>query len=128
MINSNYVADILKLLFEGENEGLLANKQLPFTTEDDYEYTGGGLFVSFNHDEEALEYKVSKSDLVLKGVKIESTEFEMEAEATLFFKDGLISLLEIWCYMGEYPQQDLTKYTLLRIFENSENISVTIAK
>ena len=125
MIKSKYIADIMDLLLDGDTEGLYARNQLPFITEENFDYTGGGLFVSFLYNDEIINYKIIKTDLVLNGVKIQTTEFPIEADATLFFKDGLINYLEIWCYLGDYPQQDLTKYTLTQIWKNSPNRIIT---
>ena len=128
MIKSKYISDILELLLDGDDQGLSAMKQLCFITEESFEYTGGGLFVSFSHSDEIIKNNVNKPDLVLNGVKIRSTEFPIEADATLFFKDGLINYLEIWCYYGDYPKQDLTKYTLTQIWENSPNKTISTEK
>lgn len=125
MIKSKYISDILDLLLDGDDAGLLARNQLSFITEANFEYTGGGLFVSFTHSKEIIEHRVIEPKLILNGVKIETTEFPIEADATLFFKDGLIDYLEIWSYLGDYPKQDLTKYTLTQIWENSPKKRIT---
>jgi len=48
----------------------------------------------------------------LNGVEIESSELELGAEAMVIIKNGLIDYLEIWSYNGEYPEKELTSYTL----------------
>jgi hypothetical protein len=121
MLKSKYISDILDLLLDGDSEGLSARNQLPFISEEVFEYTGGGLLLSFTHTDGINKYKVSKSDLVLDGVKIQTTEFSIESEARLFFKDGLINFLDIWCYYGDYPNRDMTKYTLTQNWGNSPN-------
>lgn len=121
MVKSKYISDILELLIDGDLDGITAREQLPYITEDNFEYTGGGLFVGFSKNEGIEKHKVSIPTLILNGVKIETSEFPIEADATLFFKDGLIDYLEIWCYLGDYPSQDLTKYTLTQIWEGSPN-------
>ncbi len=125
MIKSKYIFDLLDLLLDGDNEGLSARQQLPFITEEIFDYTGGGLFVRFSHSDEIIKHKVNKQDLILDGVKIQTTEYPIEADATLFFKDGLINYLEIWCYLGDYPNHDLKKYTLTQIWNNSPNKTIT---
>jgi hypothetical protein len=125
VVKSKYILDILNFLLDGDNEGLAASQQLPFITEDTFDYTGGGLFVRFSHSDEIANYKVSKPDLILNGVKIQTTEYPIEADATLFFSNGVIDFLEIWCYQGEYPNQDLTKYTLTQIWSNSSIKTIT---
>ena len=119
MIKSKYIYDILDLLLDGDEEGISAREQLSLITENDFEYTGIGVFVNFSHDSEIENYKLPSESLILNGVLIETTEFPLEAEATLFFTDGKINYLEIWCHYGEYPKQDLKKYTLTQKWKNS---------
>jgi hypothetical protein len=128
MIKTKYISDILELLLDGDDEGLSAKLQLPHITEENFNYTDGGLFVNFSHSVELKQYKVIKPDLVLNGVKIQTSEFPIEADATLFFKDGIINYLEIWCYLGDYPKQNLTKYTLTQNWKNSTNRIITTEK
>ncbi len=125
MVKSRYISDILEQLLDGDHEGIMARQQLPFIMEDNFEYTGGRLFVRFSHTEEVAEFKVSKNDLILNGVKIQSLEFSIKADAPLFFANGLIDYLEIWCYQGNYPNHDLTKYTLTQKWNNSPNKVIT---
>lgn len=126
MIKSEYINNILDLLLDGDKEGLFARQQMPFLVDTDYEYTGGGLFVSFEHLAEIEKFKVDKADLILNGVKIETDEYPIEADATLFFKDGLIDNLEIWCYDGDYPKKDLTRYTLTQNWDTSTKRTMTV--
>lgn len=126
MIKSKFISHIVDLLLDGDAEGTATRPQMQFLTDEGYVYTGSGLFVSFLHSEEIIQYKSNKEDLVLNGVKITSTEFSIEAEASLFFKNGIIDYLEIWCYQGDYPHQDLTTYTLTQIWDNSPGRQVTI--
>jgi hypothetical protein len=125
MVKSKYISDIFELLLDGDNEGIIAKNQLPYITEENFDYTGGGLFVRFSHSDGIAKHRVLKSDLILNGVKIETTEYPIEADATLFFTDGLIDYLEAWCYLGDYPKQDLTKYTLTQNWENSPKKTIT---
>ncbi|NII27033.1 hypothetical protein HB364_18225 [Pseudoflavitalea sp. X16] len=119
MITSTYIKDILTLLLDGDNEGLAAKPQLEFIVDAEYQYTGGGLFVSFSYKDGIEAYSIDKKDLILNGVKIETSQYPIEADASLFFNDGLISYLEIWCYLGDYPDKDLKQYTLTQIWKDS---------
>lgn len=60
MVKSKYISDILDLLLDGDNEGLSARQQVPFIAEDNFDYTGGGLFVRFSHSDEITKHKVNK--------------------------------------------------------------------
>lgn len=51
------------------------------------------------------KFKTNNQNLVLDGLTIKSVRHQIEAKATLLFKNGLIDNLEIWCYEGEYPQK-----------------------
>ena len=125
MIKSKYINDILELILDGDEDGIMAKNQLSFITEKDFEYTDGGLIVDFEHSDGILNFEVSKQDLILNGVLIETKEFPIEADATLFFKNGIINYLDIWCHYGDYPKQNLTKYTLTQIWENSPKKIIT---
>lgn len=119
MIKSNYILDILNLLLDNNKDGLVARQQFPFLTDVNFVYTDSGLFISFKHRSGSEVYKTNNESLVLDGVKIQSEKPQIEAHAILFFKGGLIDYLEIWCYQGDYPKSDLTKYTLTQIWHNS---------
>lgn len=119
MIKSKFISDILDLLLDGDADGIAARPQIQFLTDDEYEYTGGGLFVNFSSDQEIVQHKVGKDNLILNGVKITTTEFPIEADATVFFKDGIVNYLEIWCYLGDYPNKDLAKYNLVQAWRYS---------
>jgi hypothetical protein len=112
VIKSNYISNILNQLLDHDKDGLFARQQIPFLTDLNFEYTGSGLFVSFDHTIGIERYKTENQNLVLDGVKITSDEYQIEAQAILFFKDGLIDNLEIWCYKGDYPKSDPTSYVL----------------
>ncbi len=125
MIKSKYISDILGLLLDGDSEGVAVRLQLEFLTDTKYDYTGSGLFVTFTHSDGINKHKHSKDDLVLLGVKITTSEYPIDADGTVFLKNGLIDNLEIWCYKGDYPQKDLTKYTLTQAWNNSPAKQIT---
>ena len=128
MIKSKYILDILTLLLDGDEEGIAVRRQLNFLTDVKYDYTGSGLFLTFSHDDEIIKHKYFKDDLVLLGVKITTTEYPIEADATVFLKNGIIDNLEIWCYAGDYPNKDLTKYTLTQAWNDSPGKQMTNEK
>lgn len=94
-------------------------------SEENFEYTGSGVFVSFKYSEKAKDFKSKKLDLILNGVTFITSEYPIEGDATLFFKGGIIDYLEIWCYDGDYPKKDLMKYTLTQNWENSPRKIIT---
>lgn len=124
VIKSNYINDVLELLLDSDEDGLFAKQQIPYLTEIKFDYTESGLFVYFGYNIGIEKFKTSKLNLVLDGIKIKSDEHKIEAQGTLFFNDGLIDNLEIWCYKGNYPTNDLTNYTLMQTWLNSENKTI----
>lgn len=50
---------------------------------------------------------------------IESDMHAFEADATLFTTDGLIDYIDILCHIGDYPEHEITSYTLTQIRDNS---------
>jgi hypothetical protein len=114
MIQSGLILDILNLILDGEDVDEEAKMQIETLTESDFNYTGSGLFVSFTHDEQSHKFRLSEESLVLNGVEIKSPDLAIGADATIFFKDGLIDHLEIWSHDGVYPEKELTEYSLKR--------------
>ena len=125
MIKSKFISDLLEILLDGDDQGDEVRPQIQFLTEADYEYTGRGVFITFSHDENIIQYRSREDKLILDGVKITSSEFSIEAEAILFFDNGIVECLEIWCYLGDYPKTDVTKYTLTQIWKNSPGRQVS---
>src|SRR5688572_10440884 len=98
MIKSKYISDILDLLLDGDDLGQKARLQIDFLTETNYDYTGGGLFVSFDHADGIEQYRLTLDKTVINGVEIRSTDLEIAAEAMVHTINGLIDYLEIWSY------------------------------
>lgn len=119
MIKSKYISDIINLLIGSDDVDLKIRQQINFISDTDYRYTGSGLFVNFSVSEDINTYRIETNDLLLSGVKIASKELDIEGEANLFFKSGIIDYLEIWCYSGFYPQNDLPTYTLTQFWIGS---------
>lgn len=120
MLKSKFISNILTLLLDGDENGILAAKQIPFLEESDYEYTDSGVFIGFSSSSDINNLKVSARDeLILDGVKIESPELDDGANCILFFEDGIIDFLEIWSCSGNYPKEELTKYKLVQNWEGS---------
>lgn len=113
MINSPYIQNILLLLIKGNEHEAALKKQIDLLTDDQYTYTGAGLFVDFVYDEAAAEHKVNIEEIV-NGVLIESPELELGANASLFLENGIIAFLEIISRSSDYPEKTLDKYTLSR--------------
>ena len=125
MIKSQYITNIVKLLLDFDEESRLTSQQIKYLTVDKLEYTGSGLFASFKHSKSCLDYKCPIDNLVLTGLKITSAAYSIEADANLFFKNGIVDYLEIWCYSGEYPSDDLAKYKLTQNWENSPGYQIS---
>lgn len=115
MIQSGFISDILNLLLEGDEVDDMARMQIETLTESDFHYSGAGLFVSFSHDEDIFKFRLNEDKLTLTGVEIKSPDLAIGADAIVFFKDGVIDFLEIWSHDGNYPDKELTDYSLKRI-------------
>ena len=118
MIKSRFIYDVLDLLLDGDDDGMLAQNQLPFLTDAEFEYSNEGLFVHFSYDDRIENHKIATEDLVLSGVLIQTDEYPIQADAAVFFADGKIDYLDIWCHYGDYPEKDLTRYTLTQLWDN----------
>lgn len=123
-IKSEFVRNILTLLFDevGEDDGNMKN--LNYLIDSKYEYTGQGVFVSFSYEMGVENYQL-KSNGIYNGVVIESTDFEGEAEAIAFTKDRMVNYLEIWSYNGSYPKKELSSYVITQRCEGSPGRSLS---
>jgi hypothetical protein len=119
MIKSKLTADILDLLLDGDNDGLVLRNQISFLSDTDYQYTGVGVFVTFSHSDQISKYKLDKDELVIDGVDINDEAGNIDAVALVFVKNGLIDYLEIWSKTGEYPDRELENYTLTQVWDSS---------
>ncbi|MPR36741.1 hypothetical protein [Salmonirosea aquatica] len=126
MIKSRYISDVLELLLDGD-EGKAAKSQIPFLSDTNYEYTeGGGVFISFSHSAEIIEYRLTQENLVLNGVTIDSPELKVGADAAVFLTNGIIDYLEIWSFDGHYPDHELTNYVLKQAWRDSPERIINI--
>lgn len=119
MINSKFILDILDLLLDGDNDGFMLRHQLDDLTDDNYNYTGSGLFVTFSHNDNILAKRIHSDDLLLNGILIKSSELEIGAECSIFISNGIIDYLEIWSHSGNYPKRELKDYVLTQNWKNS---------
>lgn len=112
MIESKFILNILDLLLDGDAAGKSVRSQIDHLTDSAYDYTGVGLFVTFQSSDEISKHKYSEDRLILDGVTITSPELKNGALAILFLNGGIINSLEIWSCDGEYPRKELESYTL----------------
>jgi len=113
MIKSKYIKDILEKIIETESDHDLLSSQLDYLEIKDYEYTWTGLFVHFEKKNRAETFN-GIDEKVLNGLIIKSQELELDAEATLFIKGGIIDYLEIWSHSGNYPKHEIKEYELIQ--------------
>ncbi len=123
MIHSTFILDIFDLLFDGDEIGVNLRKQVNFLTEAEYEYTSVGVFVNFTYSIGIDKYRILSTALnhgdVLNGVTIHSDKNNVEADAQVFLKDGLICYLEIWNKIGDYPSKDLDDYVMTQDWKDA---------
>ena len=112
MITSKFILNILDLLLDGDEAGKALRPQIDYLTDAEYDYTGVGLFVTFQASDGIENYKYQEDKIILDGVKITSTEVNIGASATIFVRNGVIVTLEIWSFGGEYPEKELSNYKL----------------
>ncbi|MBX3163474.1 MAG: hypothetical protein KF900_03265 [Bacteroidetes bacterium] len=113
MIQSQFVKDILDLLFDGDEFGLSTRKQMDFLTESKYDYTGIGVFIHFIHTEGINQYRLNEDDVIL-GVKVKDDKNSIDGYAQVFTKNGIVDYLEIVNDIGDYPKKELDNYILIQ--------------
>ncbi|WP_276479360.1 hypothetical protein [Paraflavitalea pollutisoli] len=124
MIQSRIVTDILELALDGDEADRLLYAQLPFLQEDDYEYTGYGLFISFTHTAGIMQHKYVKSQARLNGVELVSKKVEGVAQVDVVIADYLIKYIEI-SMVEHYPNHELQEYTLTQTWIGSPGRQIT---
>lgn len=124
MIDSKLALDILNLIFDGEKDTELFKKQIDYLTVSKIEYSGVGVFISFESDAKIKKYKayseLKNSDFanenrvtILDGIIIRNEELNIEASAMIRIEDGIIESIEIFNYNGfEYPESELENYEI----------------
>jgi hypothetical protein len=113
MITNQFVADILDLVLEEEKDGPVLRKQIPYLIEDKHDYTGMGVFISFAHHDGIEPYRLDNERTIeLNEVNLESSELAAGGAAVVHVNEGLIDCIEIWANDGNYPDSELTDYTL----------------
>lgn len=124
MINSQYILDILDLVFDDHSERDLLRKQVSFLTVTDIDYTGIGAFVNFSADDQIQQFKLDTSNAttfdiegnptsMVDGVEIKNSDLLILADAIVHLKNGIIDHLEIWNKCGEdYVPTDPEHYQL----------------
>ena len=102
----------------------LFKKQIDYLTVSKIEYSGVGVFISFESDAKIKKYKayseLKNSDFanenrvtILDGIIIRNEELNIEASAMIRIEDGIIESIEIFNYNGfEYPESELENYEI----------------
>ena len=128
MIKSQLIKDTLDLLLESNEDAILAKEQMKYLADVNYNYSDIGVFIKFSHTPEATKYRIEESDLMLNGVATQSPDLMAEADATLFFADGIIDYLEIWTRDGAYPEKDLKTYVITQEWEGAPGRQIVAGK
>lgn len=128
MIKSKYIFDIIDLLLDGDEEGIMARRQIEFLTEKEIIFTGPGAFIYFSNTEQIEKYKVKNIDLNITGVVINSPELKLGADAHIFLKNGIINYLEIYSRDSSYPKYELQEYIITQEWVGSPNRKIESTK
>jgi hypothetical protein len=119
MIQSTFINNIVSLLIETDEYQELLLSQTQLLQELNYDYTGSGVFISFERLSGINDYRLPISTQILNGVRIDSPQLNIGADANLFIAEGIIDYLEIISLDGNYPDRELQAYHLCQIWEGS---------
>jgi hypothetical protein len=100
MIKSKLIASVLLKFSEYNQELSVLPEQIKYLTENEFEYTGSGLFVDFIIDETAYKYPIY-SNIIFSGAYVYSPKVICGAETLLKFEKGVISSLEMLIILGK---------------------------
>lgn len=122
MVKSQFIADILDLMLDGDADGLGLRPQIPFLVEGQIEYHSSGFCVSFNYLDGIEQYRYLCEDRTVGMILLESPEYPSEGESgwlDAWTKDGFIECLQFIGHYEGYPARHLTNYRLRQIWIGS---------
>lgn len=111
MIQNKFIKDIVDYIVKETESIFHLSRQTPFLTENEFSYTGVGLFVSFSLDCNKTDY-LTDITVNLFGARIVSPNLPLGATAHIFLESGIIRYLEILANSGEFPQKEIVNYRL----------------
>jgi hypothetical protein len=125
MIESKLTLDILDLFFDGEKDVELFKMQIKHLTIFEIEYTGIGVFITFECDEEIYKYRANldfingNSSTILDGIVLKNKNLNIEASVMIRLDDGIIKSIEIFNSNGfDYPKYELEHYEIYQNWDN----------
>lgn len=79
-----------------------------------------GNEILYKYKSAQIPERLSSENVVFDGLEIFSSELNSGASAAVFLKNGLISFLQILSHSGEFPDRELTDYTLINNLHEKE--------
>lgn len=123
MIESKLTLDIITTTLQGEKYEEQITRQLEHLEEVEYEHTGSGLLIYIEYRKAAKEFWLTdeqlyelfgESDHELSKVELCNDELNIRAETIVHFTNGMIDRVEIWNQLGDYPEDDLETWRLVK--------------
>ena len=120
MTLTRFQRDIIEKLLTCLQVGNNRLNQIDLISQEGLETNGKEILYRYksSHTPDTPEKKYGEN-LVLDGLEIVSSELDSGASAAVFLKNGLISFLQILSHSGEFPENELTDYTLKSILLES---------
>jgi hypothetical protein len=127
MIPPSFLEQVLDLMLDGTDISPTLRQQIPYLIESESSQTNQGLFISFMPKEGAYNFRAEDPNLVLHGLVLTSKDMEGYAMINLFFTFGVVSSIEVWAPLGNWPQT-LDNYTLSQNWEGAPQRQIVVGK
>lgn len=123
MIESKLTLAIITATLKGKKYEEQITNQLEHLEEVEYEHTGSGLLIFIEYRKAAKEFWLTDAQLnELFGeagtewshVELINDELNIHAETIVHFTNGIIDRVEIWNQSGDYPEDDLLAWELIK--------------
>lgn len=121
MISSQFIADILDLMLDGDADGHALRPQIPFLVEGEIEYSERGFCLTFTSLDGIENYRYLGEDIAVGSISLESPDYCAHVNSgwlDLWTKNGLISCLQFIGHYDGYPQHDLENYLLRQAWKD----------
>ncbi len=123
MIESKFILDIIATTIAGEKHEDQMAKQIKHLEEVEYEHMDTGLILFLDPEPKIKPYVLTNEQLVetfgdkdheLSKVELIKEDQKIQADVSVHFVNGIIDRIEIWNKKGEYPEDDLASWELIR--------------
>lgn len=121
MIKSKFILEILRLSIKDEKYEDLLFQQFQYLSLSEVEYTGTGAHISFKANSKIRKFRLTTLQLnesfgdfsnQFDKLELKNKSLNILADLTVYLTEGIISGIEIWNKLGNYPSYEIRTYQI----------------